>query len=145
MSVWRWIALLVIVWAAPPLIARTARAISWREKRKRECPHLQTRAQELLRAEFPEVTVDRPITPFSWFTEPELAAALVTPTIFAYVVPEGPVRKKELEYVARYGAAVGAVDLRIYTHDPALPNEIIVNERAIRMYAVRDCPCGRSG
>src|SRR6185369_15638375 len=104
------------------------------------------RVQELLQGEFPEVTVDRPITPFSWFTEPELAAALVTPTIFAYVVPAGPVRRKELEYVARYGAVVGAVDLRIYTNAPAPPpNEIIVNERAIRMYAVRDCPCGRSG
>src|SRR4051812_24946863 len=101
-SVWRWIALLLIAWAAPPLIARTARAVSWRDRRKRECQHLQTRVQELLQEEFPEATVDSPTTPFSWFTDPELAAALVTPTVFAYVIPEGPVRKKDLEYVARY-------------------------------------------
>jgi hypothetical protein len=145
-SVWRWIALLLIAWAAPPIIARTARALSWREKRKKECPHLQTRVQELLQAEFPEVTVDRPITPFSWFTEPELAGALVTPTVFAYVVPQGPVKKKDLDYVARYGAVVGAVDLRVYTHDPvAPPNEILVNERTISMRGVHGCPCGRSG
>jgi hypothetical protein len=143
-SVWRWIALLLIAWAAPPLIAGTARALSWRNKRRRECPHLQTRVQELLREEFPEVTVDSPTTPFSWFTEPELAAALVTPTVFAYVVPDGQVRKKVLEYVARYGGVVGAVDLRVYTHDPAgPPDQIIVNERTISLHGVRNCPCGR--
>jgi hypothetical protein len=144
-SVWRWIALLLIAWAAPPLIARTARAVSWRDRRKRECQHLQTRVQELLQEEFPEATVDSPTTPFSWFTDPELAAALVTPTVFAYVIPEGPVRKKDLEYVARYGGVVGAVDLRVYTHDPppVSPDEIIVKEGTISMRGVRNCRCGR--
>jgi hypothetical protein len=143
-TVWRWVALLLIAWAAPPLIARTARALSWREKRKKACPHLRTRVQEMLQAEFPEVTVDRPVTPFSWFTDPELSAALVTPTVFAYVVPEGEVRKKDLESVARYGGAVGAVDLRVYTHDPVSdPGEITVNDRAISVHGVHGCPCGR--
>jgi len=143
-SVWRWIALLLIAWAAPPLIARTARALSFRQKRRNECPHLQARVQELLQEEFPDTTVDSPATPFSWFTDPELAAALVTPTVFAYVVPSDRVHKQDLESVARYGGVVGAADLRVYTHDPPPPpEEIIVKDRRIRMHGVRGCPCGR--
>src|SRR5947207_3426079 len=103
MSIWRWIAVVLVAWAAPPIIARTARAISWREKRKKECPHLLGRVGALLRAEFPDAPVESAATPFSWFTEPELEMALVTPTVFALVVPAGQPRKKDLEYVARYG------------------------------------------
>jgi hypothetical protein len=144
-SVWRWIALVLIAWAAPPIIAHMARAISFREKRKKECQHLQGRVLDMLRQEFPEQTVDSPTTPFSWFTDPELASALVTSNVFAYVVPEGPVRKRDLEYVARYGSVLGASDLRIYTHEPAPlpPDEIIVKDRAISIRGVAGCACGR--
>jgi hypothetical protein len=145
MSVWRWIAVVLLAWAAPPLIAHLARAISFRQKRRNECPHLQERVEGLLRAEFPDERVDSPITPFSWFTDPELSSALVASNVFAYVIPEGPVRKKDLEYVARYGSVVGASDLRIYTHDPPplSPDGIIVNEREIGIRGVPNCGCGR--
>lgn len=145
MSVWRWIAVVLIAWAAPPVIAHLARAISFREKRKKECPHLQGRVQELLREEFPQEPVDSPTTPFSWFTDPELSSALVTSNVFAYVIPDGPVRKKDLEYVARYGSVVGASDLRIYTHEPPplAPDGIIVNQREIGIRSVANCACGR--
>jgi len=144
-SVWRWIAVVLIAWAAPPLIAYMARAISFREKRKKECRHLQGRVEELLQEEFPEGPVESPTTPFSWFTDPELSAALVASNVFAYVIPEGPVRKKDLEYVARYGSVIGASDLRIYTHDPAPlpPEEIIVKEKVIGIRPVAGCACGR--
>jgi hypothetical protein len=144
-SIWRWIAVVLVAWAAPPIIARTARAISLREKRKKECQHLFGRVKALLDDEFPQGPVESPATPFSWFTDPELGAALITPTVFAYVIPEGKVRKKDLEYVARYGAVVGAVDLRVYTHDPApLPHdEQVVEGRTVTVRGVANCPCGR--
>jgi hypothetical protein len=143
-SVWRWIALLLIAWAAPPIIARTARAISLREKRKKECPHLIGRVRALLHAEFPGIPVVSPSKPFSWFTEPELGSALMTPTVFAYVIA-GKVGKKDLEYVARYGAGVGAQDLRVYVHEPVpLPSDEITVERSVvGIRSVRGCPCGR--
>jgi hypothetical protein len=146
-SIWRWIALVLMAWAAPPLIARTARAISMREKRKKECPHLLERVRGLLREEDPEASVESPITPFSWFTEPELSSALVTPTVFAFVVPEGKVRRKDLEYVARYGAVLGLRDLRIYTHGPAVAAAAAAvggeSEREVSVRAVSGCACGR--
>jgi hypothetical protein len=137
--------LVLIAWAAPPIIAHMARAISFREKRKKECRHLQERVAALLREEFPDEAVESPTTPFSWFTDPELAAAVVTSNVFAYVIPEGPVRKRDLEYVARYGSVVGASDLRIYTHDPPPlpPDGIIVKEREIGVRGVAGCACGR--
>jgi hypothetical protein len=145
-SIWRWIALVLVAWASPPIIARTARAISLREKRKKECQHLLERVRQLLREETPEVSVESPITPFSWFTEPELSSALVTPTVFAYVVPEGKVRKKDVEYVARYGAVLALHDLRIYTHAPLplAPEGIGEAERHVSLRAVSGCACGRS-
>jgi hypothetical protein len=144
-SVWRWIAVVLIAWAAPPLIAYLARAVSFREKRKKECRHLQGKVQGLLADEFPDETVDSPTTPFSWFTDPELSNALVASNVFAYVIPEGPVRKKDLEYVVRYGSVIGASELRIYTHEPPPlpPEEIIVKERVIGIRGVAGCACGR--
>jgi hypothetical protein len=143
-SVWRWIALVLIAWAAPPIIARTARAISMRERRKKECPHLVGRVQELLRAEFPDQPVDSPSTPFSWFTEPELSSALMAANLFAYVLPGDKIRRKDLEYVVRYGASVGANDLRVYVHEPAASGgETSVDGQVVAVRGVRGCPCGR--
>jgi hypothetical protein len=146
-SVWRWIAVVLVVWAAPPIIARAARAIALRERRKRECQHLLSRVQAMLQAEFPDEieTVDSPTTPFSWFTDPELSNALVAPGVFAYVIPEGKVRKKDLEYVARYGGVLGSPDLRIYTHDPVPPDatEVTVDHKVVSIRGVSDCSCGR--
>jgi hypothetical protein len=143
-SVWRWIALLLVAWAAPPLIARSARAISLREKRKKECPHLFGRVRELLHAEFPGIPVDSPSRPFSWFTEPELASALMTPSVFSLVVPGAKLSQKEIEYVARYGGGVGAQDLRIYVHASARPpsNKVDIDGTVVSVHAVTGCPCG---
>ena len=143
MSVWRWIALVLVVWAAPPLIARLVRAVSMNARRKR-CPHLVERVRRLMEEELTDGPVLAPRSFMWWFNEPELAFALATPSTFALVIPSGHVRTKDVEYVVSYGRRLGCRDLRIYVHEQArLPTPTVAAEQTVvSIRSVRDCPCG---
>jgi hypothetical protein len=144
MSVWRLIALGLVAFAIPPLIARLARAVSINERRKRECPHLLERVRALLHEEFPDSPVLAPRGFLWWLSEPELAFALATPTTFALVVPDGQVRPRDVEYVAGYGSRIGCQDLRIYVHEQSrVPAPTVATDhRVVSIRTVRDCTCG---
>jgi hypothetical protein len=144
MSVWRWIALVLVVWAAPPLIARLVRAFSIGRRQRNACPHLIHRVRVLLQEEFPDGPVLAPRGFLWWLNEPELAFALATPRTFAFVVPKGVVKPKHVEYVVRYGRRLGCSDLRIYVHEQArVPAPTVAaDEKVVSIRAVRDCPCG---
>jgi hypothetical protein len=144
MSVWRWIGLVLLLWAVPPLIARAARAISVNERRKRECRFLLDRVRALLAEEFPDTPVGRPGGLLSWFNEPELAFALATPGVFALVIPRGAVTNRDLQYVTSYGIRTGSRDLRIYVHeDNPVPARMVATEdKLVTIRALPDCPCG---
>jgi hypothetical protein len=144
MSVWRWIALVLVAWAAPPLVARIARAINIRRRRRKECQHIIERVRALLHEEFPDEPVVAPRGFLWWFNEPELAYALATPHTFALVVPSGNVRTKDVEYVAGYGSRIGCGDLRIYVHEQArVPTPTVAADRkVVSIRTVRDCEWG---
>jgi hypothetical protein len=144
MSVWRMIALVLVAFAAPPLIARLARAVSMNERRKRECRHLIQRVRALLEEEFPDSPVLPPRGFLWWLSEPELAFALATPTTFALIIPSGPIRTRDVEYVAGYGSRIGCRDLRIYVHEQSkVPTPTVAtDQKVVSIRTVRGCPCG---
>jgi hypothetical protein len=144
MSAWRWIGLILLLWAVPPLIARAARAISANERRKKECRFLLDRVRALLEEEFPETPVGRPGGFWSWFNEPELAFALAAPGFFALVIPRGPVTNRDLQYVISAGHRTGSTDLRIYVHeDNRVPARMVAAEqKLVTIRPLPGCPCG---
>jgi hypothetical protein len=144
MSLWRMIALCLVAFAVPPLVARLARAVSQNERRKRECRHLIERVRALLEEEFPDGPVLAPRGFLWWLSEPELHFALATPTTFALVVPDGQVRQRDVEYVVGYGSRIGCRDLRIYVHEQSkVPATTVASDaKVVSIRTVRDCPCG---
>jgi hypothetical protein len=144
MSVWRWIALGLVVFAAPPLVARIVRAINIQRRRRRECQHIVERVRVLLHEEFPDEPVLSPRSFMWWFNEPEMAFVLATPHTFALVVPNGNVRTKDVEYVAGYGSRIGCRDLRIYVHEQsrAPTPTVATDQKIVSIRTVRDCECG---
>src|SRR4051794_10580064 len=144
MSVWRMIALVLVAFAVPPLIARLARAVSINERRKKECRHLLERVRALLTEEFPDSPVLAPRGFLWWLSEPELAFALATPNTFALVVPNGNIKPRDVEYVAGYGSRIGCQDLRIYVHEQArVPAPTVAaDHKVVSIRTVRDCGCG---
>jgi hypothetical protein len=144
MSVWRWIGLVLLLWAVPPLIARAARAISVNERRKKECRFLLDRVRALLAEEFPDTPVGRPGGLLSWFNEPELAFALAAPGVFALVIPRGAVTNRDLQYVIGWGVRTGSSDLRIYVHEdnPVPARMVAADQKVVTIRALHDCPCG---
>ena len=144
MSVWRWIALGLVAWAVPPLVARLVRAVSLHLRRKRQCPHLLERVRTLMNEELPDGPALAPRGFLWWLSEPELAFALATPSTFALVVPNGHVRPKDVEYVVGYGGRLGCRDLRIYVHEQSrVPTPTVAaDHKVVSVRAVRDCPCG---
>jgi hypothetical protein len=144
MSVWRLVALILVAFAAPPLIARVARAVSINERRKRECRQLLERVRVLLQEEFPESPVVAPRGFLWWLSEPELTFALATPSTFALVVPNGQIKRKEVDYVVGYGSRIGCRDLRIYVHQQSqVPAPTVAaDEKVVSIRTVRDCSCG---
>ena len=144
MSVWRLIALVLVAFAVPPLIARIARAVSINERRKKVCPHLLERVRALLAEEFPDSPVLAPRGFLWWLSEPELAFALATPHTFALVVPNGHIKPRDVEYVAGYGSRIGCKDLRIYVHEQArVPAPTVATDhKVVSIRSVRGCSCG---
>src|SRR3954469_4511860 len=144
MSAWRWIGLVLLLWAVPPLIARLARAISYNERRKKECRHLLERVGKLLEEEFPDTPIGRPGGLLSWFYEPELSFALAAPGLFALVKPRGQVTDRDLDTVIAFGRRSGSTDLRIYVHEdsPVPARMVATDEKVVSIRAVSDCPCG---
>lgn len=141
---WRWIALVLVAWAAPPLIARAARAVSLNLRRKRECQHLIQRVRTLLQEEFPDGPVLQPRGFLWWFSEPELWFALATPGTFALVVTNGQIKPRDVDYVVGYGSRIGCGDLRIYVHEQTkVPAPTVTShQKVVSIRTVRDCPCG---
>jgi hypothetical protein len=144
MSVWRLIALVLVAFAVPPLLARLARAFAINERRKRDCQDILARVRALLDEELPDGPVVAPRFVLWWLSEPELMFALATPTTFAIVVPSGPIRPKDVEYVVGYGSRIGCRDLRIYVHEQsqAPAATVAVDHRVVSIRTVPDCPCG---